>query len=421
MADTPRSNRTAALLDAIDEARLWQRHMDLGQIGATPKGGVNRQALSSEEARGRRLIADWAKEFGFSLSVDPVGNMFIHREGTDPSLDPVVTGSHIDSQPTGGKFDGAYGVLAGFEVLEALERANIETRRPLIVAAWLNEEGSRFMPGCSGSAAFTGQISLEAAIDVTDRDGILARDCLPEMFAATPEAEHRPLGFPIHAYIENHIEQGPRLEAEGIPVGVVTSIQGMQRYEIDVFGEEAHAGTTPQALRKDALRAAVRIVDALQIMMEDPDDVVRFTIGRLETKPGSPNVVPSHVHFTIDFRHPDPATLEERGGKIASVAEANAGPCSVTVKNISKGAPVAFPDHMVETVRAAAEEAGLDYKMMPSGAGHDAGLVAAVAPAAMIFVPCEKGISHNEAENALPGDLHKGAQALGLALLKLAE
>ncbi|MCR9256195.1 MAG: M20 family metallo-hydrolase [Alphaproteobacteria bacterium] len=420
MSDTTRTNRTAALLDAIDEARLWRRHMDLGAIGATPKGGVNRQALSPEEARGRRLIADWAKELGFTLTVDPVGNLFIRREGTEPNLDPVVTGSHIDSQPTGGKFDGAYGVLAGFEVLEALERAGIETRRPLVVAAWLNEEGSRFMPGCSGSAAFTGKISEADALDIQDRDGIVARDCLPEMIAATPEAEQIGLGFPIHAYIENHIEQGPRLEEAELPVGVVTSIQGMHRYEIDVRGDEAHAGTTPIALRKDAFKSAIDIAKALEELMHDPDDVIRFTIGRFETKPGSPNVVPGHVHFTIDFRHPDQDLLMDRGGRIEEVAKAHAGPCDVKVKRISAGAPVAFPDEMVATVRAAAEEAGHPYMEMPSGAGHDAGLLAPVCPVAMIFVPCEKGISHNEAENALPGDLHKGTQVLGLALMKLA-
>jgi len=415
------NNRTAALLDAIKEDRLWRRHMELGEIGATAKGGVNRQALSDEEADARRLIAQWADELGFTLAVDPVGNLFIRREGTDPDLAPVVTGSHIDSQPTGGKFDGAYGFLAGLEVLEALERAGIETRRPIEVVSWLNEEGSRFMPGCSGSAAFTGKISEAAALDTADRAGIVARDCLPAMFEATPDAERRPLGFPIHAYIENHIEQGPRLEEADIPVGVVTSIQGMSRYEIDVHGEEAHAGTTPLALRKDAFRAAINIAKALEELMHDPDDVVRFTIGRFETKPGSPNVVPGHVHFTIDFRHPSYDVLCARGDRIAEVAQANAGPCTVEVTQIGRSKPVVFPDAMVATVRAAAEAAGYPYMEMPSGAGHDAGLVAAVAPAAMIFSPCEKGISHNEAENAAPGDLHKGAQVLGLALLKLAE
>jgi N-carbamoyl-L-amino-acid hydrolase len=332
----------------------------------------------------------------------------------------VLTGSHIDTQPTGGRFDGAYGVLAGLEVLEAMHLAGVQTARPIEVVAWTNEEGSRFQPGCTGSGSFVGDKPLDQVLAVRDRAGVLFRDALAETVAATPEARPRPLGMPVHAYLEAHIEQGPRLEQAGLPIGVVTGIQGSRRFEIDVEGEEAHAGTTPHAARKDALCAALDIAQALRQSMQDPEDVVRFTIGRFETYPGSPNVVPGRVHFTIDFRHPQARVLAERGDAVAGIAVACAGACRVRVTDISYSAPVQFPAGMVGLIADAAAALGLPAMQMPSGAGHDAGLLHRVCPAGMVFVPCERGISHNEIENADPADLAAGTRVLAKALVDLA-
>ncbi|MEQ9641772.1 MAG: M20 family metallo-hydrolase [Alphaproteobacteria bacterium] len=410
-----------AVARAIDEARLWQRHVEMAKIGATPKGGVNRQALTPEEGEARKVLARWADELGCSVHVDPIGNMFLRREGADPDAAPVVTGSHIDTQPTGGRFDGAFGVLAGVEVLHALNDAGIITRRPVEVAAWTNEEGSRFQPGCTGSGVFVGSKRLEDMLAVEDRAGVRFADALAQTVAATPNAAQRPLGTPVHAYLESHIEQGPRLEQEHRTIGVVTGIQGASRYEIDIVGEEAHAGTTPHATRKDAFVSAVAIVRGLHELMADPDDVVRFTIGRFETHPGSPNVVPGRVHFSIDFRHPDETVLKARGKGIHEVAAANAGPCEVTVTDITYSSPVAFREAMVQRVSDAADALDLPAMHMPSGAGHDAGLLHAVCPVAMVFVPCERGISHNEIENAAPGDLAAGARVLAKVMADLAQ
>jgi N-carbamoyl-L-amino-acid hydrolase len=409
-----------AVAAAIDQDRLWQRHVDMAKIGATAKGGVNRQALTPEEGEARRLLAKWAGELGASLHIDPIGNLTLRLDGSDPDAAPVMTGSHIDTQPTGGRFDGAYGVLAGVEVLQAIRDAGVTPRRSIEVTAWTNEEGSRFQPGCTGSGVFVGAKQLDDMLAVTDRAGIRVADALADIVKTTPQAQARALGWPVHAYLEAHIEQGPRLEQEGKTVGVVTGIQGSRRFEIDIVGEEMHAGTTPHAVRKDALVAAVRIINKLHELMHDPADVLRFTIGRFETHPGSPNVVPGHVHFSIDFRHPDQAVLRERGDRIAGIAAAEGAPCAVTTKDITWSEPVAFRPEMVDRVAASAEALGISSMRMPSGAGHDAGLLHQVCPVAMIFVPCERGISHNEIENADPADLAAGARVLAKTMLDLA-
>jgi N-carbamoyl-L-amino-acid hydrolase len=326
----------------------------------------------------------------------------------------------MDSQPTGGRFDGMYGVLAGFEVLEALEDAGLRTTHPVEVVAWMNEEGSRFQPGAMGSAVYAGSLGLDQALAAVDRAGVSIRDALAQTLAAAPGATRERLGGPLAGYIEAHIEQGPRLEAASLTIGVVTAIQGARRYTIDVTGEEGHAGTTPRAARKDALSAAVRIVTALEELMHDPDDVVRFTVGRFETHPGSPNTIPGRVHFTIDFRHPEAAVLRQRGDRIAAVAARHAPPCTVEVTQISDVAPTIFTPQVIDLVRDCASALGYKHMDMPSGAGHDAMHIARLAPAGMIFVPCWHGISHNEAENATPADLAAGARVLADALAALA-
>lgn len=396
----------------IDETRLWQRHVDMAKLGGLPKGGVNRQALSDEDAASRRLIGSWAAARGYDVYGDPIGNLYIRRAGTENDAPPVLTGSHMDSQPTGGKYDGMYGVLAGFEALEALDDAGIRTKRPVAVIAWMNEEGSRFQPGAMGSAVWAGHYDLGKMLAVEDRAGARLSDALAKTLAAAPCRVVDGFDRRFHAYIEAHIEQGPRLEADRRTIGVVTGIQGSHRYTVDIAGEEAHAGTTPLRVRKDALRSAVAVIEALQRHMHDPADVVRFTVGRFECRPGSPNTVPGQVHFTIDFRHPDAAVLARLGDAVAGVVAASVGPCTAKVARITEVPPTVFDPRIVDLVRAKAAALSLPNMDMPSGAGHDAMHVAAHGPAGMIFVPCERGISHNEAEAATPSDLAAGARVL---------
>lgn len=404
----------------IVEQRLWDRHMTMAQIGATPKGGVNRQALSPEDVQARRLLMTWARELGFAVSTDDVGNLFVRRKGSAPNAAPVLTGSHLDSQPTGGKFDGTYGVLAGFEALQAIHETGMVTQRPLEVVAWVNEEGSRFQPGCTGSLVFSGRARLDDLHDYEDPNDIRFGDALQASLDALPDLSRRPTGFAVDAYIEAHIEQGPRLEAAGLPIGIVTGIQGSHRYTVEVIGEEAHAGTAPLKTRKDALKAAAAMVGALDEAMADDTDTVRFTVGRFEVAPGSPNTVPGRVHFTIDFRHPVQETINRLTAQIEPICQAHARGCRVTVTQVSQVSPVHFSADMVATVRQQAANLGLPHMDLFSGAGHDAMHLAAVCPTGMLFVPCEKGISHNEVENARPADLAAGAQVLAACLVELA-
>lgn len=408
--------------DHVREDRLWQRHMDMAKFGATAKGGINRQALSAEDAQARRLLGDWAKARGWDVFTDPIGNLFVKRPGSDPDAKPVLSGSHLDSQPTGGKFDGTYGVLAAFEALEALEDAGIQTRRPIMAVAWTNEEGNRFQPGCMGSGAFAGVYQLDTLLAGTDPKGTTVSEAFAEVLKTAPARLEPRLGFPVDSYLEAHIEQGPILETTQNEIGVVTLIQGMRRFYIDVFGEEAHSGTTPLRLRKDALKSACSMVTALEPLMDDPTDTVRYTVGRFEIYPGSPSTVPSKVHFLIDLRHPDLATLKRLGDGIAPICEAEAAKrgCTVKVTEYTTVAPQPMEAEAVSLVRDSARALGMKHMDMVSGAGHDAMHVGKVAPAGMIFVPCWKGISHNETENATPRDLANGTRVLVDALVALA-
>lgn len=408
------------IADAVREDRLWQRHVDLAKIGATPKGGVNRQALTPEDGKGRALVTSWAKARGFTTAVDAIGNLFFRRAGSDPDASPVVCGSHIDTQPTGGRFDGTYGVLAGLEALEAAADLSLVTKRPLEFVAWMNEEGSRFQPATMGSSVYSGANTLDAMLAVADGDGVTVGEALPATIAATPGAAPRELGAPMAAYLEAHIEQGPRLENERKTVGIVTGIQGCRWFTIEVLGDEAHAGTTPLAARKDALRRALDMIAAIQDIMADDTDTVRFTVGRMEVFPNSPNTVPSRVLFTIDFRHPDLAVLTDLGDRIAAICEAKAGGQPVTVRETYKVPPTTFDARIVGHVREATRRLDLPMMDIVSGALHDAKYMNDICPSAMIFVPCEKGISHNEIENATPEDLAAGARVLAEVLIALA-
>ncbi|WP_205648905.1 M20 family metallo-hydrolase [Acuticoccus kandeliae] len=410
---------TMRAADHVNEARLWDRHMALAQHGATPKGGVRRLALTDEEIAARRTLIAWAGTLGMSVATDPIGNLFFRLEGSEPGLDPVMTGSHIDSQPAGGKFDGAFGVLAGFEAVEAFRAAGITPRRPLVVVSWMNEEASRFAPGMMGSEAFTAMKPLETILAVTDDDGISVAAEVHRMAAAFPEIPALPLGFPVHAFVEAHIEQGPILEEEGKPVGIVTGIQGSRRFRVTVTGEEAHAGTEPLGRRKDALLAAIDIVDGLRTAFADPDDIVKFTVGRFEIAPNAPSVVAAHAFFSVDLRHPDWPTLKRLGDLVAPISEEKKGPCAVEVKEIATSPSLDFPEEITALLASAATDLGIDHIRIYSAAGHDARQLHYYCPTAMIFVPCAGGISHNEAESCEPADLAAGARVLTEALVRL--
>jgi len=407
--------------DAVREDRLWQRHADMAKLGGTPKGGVNRQALSAEDAAARNLLGTWAKARGFSIFTDAIGNLFVRREGSDPKALPVLSGSHMDSQPTGGRFDGMYGVLAAFEALEALEDAGVKTRRPVMAVAWTNEEGSRFQPGAMGSAVFAGHNKLEEMLAVKDWKGVVLKDALAETLKAAPAPmrEGKP-GFALDGYVEAHIEQGPRLENEKKTIGVVTAIQGSRRYIVEALGEEAHAGTTPRAARKDAFAAALLIASAMYEATKDKDDTLRFTIGRVDVGPGSPNTVPGKTTFTIDMRHPSDAVLEAHEKKLHEIVAAKAAPCSASIERVTAVPPTDFDPMVIDLVRTKTNALELSSMDMPSGAGHDAMHIARLCPTGMIFVPCERGISHNESENATPSDLAAGARVLVEVLETLA-
>lgn len=408
-----------AAAGAVDEARLWRRMMDMAQFGATPAGGVNRAAFSPEDIQARKRLIEWAGEFGFATSTDQIGNLYVRRAGTSDEA-PAVTGSHLDSQPKGGKFDGAYGVVGGFEALEAIERAGIKTRRPIEVVAWSNEEGGRFQPGAMGSAIFAGDYLLEDALSAVDPNGVVLSEALQETLDSTPGLARRDMPYDMAGYVEAHIEQGPRLENDNLTIGVVSGVQGLTWYRVEVFGEEAHAGTAPLQGRKDALKSATTMVAALEGLMADETDTVRFTVGRFECGPGAPSTVPGHVLFTVDFRHPDLDTFVDLGARIQAVCEANARGCEVTVERIIYSEPVVFDPSVIDLVRGATQALDLPYMEMVSGAGHDAMHIAGLCPAGMIFVPCEKGLSHNEAESASAPDLAAGACVLAASLVGLA-
>lgn len=406
---------------AISESRLWTLLMELARYGATPNGGVNRQALSAPELDARRYMIAWAKDRGFGVSTDDIGNIFIRRGGTDNSLAPVFTGSHLDSQPTGGKFDGAYGVAASLEILAALNDLGERTRRPIEVVSWTNEEGCRFFPGCIGSSVYAGTQSLEAMLKVIDPDGIKLADALATTLegmnlGAAPHQASKP-----YCYVEAHIEQGPLLELENIPIGVVTGFQGSCRLTVEVLGEEGHAGTTPRRTRKDALFSAVDIVAALRDLAQDKEDVLRFTIGRFDVFPGSPNTVPGRVFFWIDMRHPDNAILRSKADDIHRVARAHAGSCSVNVKETFYRPPSVFRPTVVDVVRQASGAIGVKHLDIPSGAGHDAMQMDRICPTGMIFIPCWRGLSHNEAERITPEAAAIGARVLARTVVTLAD
>ncbi len=402
----------------IDGKRLWDSLMEMARIGATEKGGVCRLALTDLDREGRELFVRWAEEAGCTTGFDAMGNLFARRPGRNPDKAPVMTGSHLDSQPTGGKFDGAYGVLAGLEVLRSLNDHGIETEAPVEVVVWTNEEGSRFAPAMIGSGAFAGVFDLDYAQGRADADGTTIGAELERIGYKGEGCGDRPVG----AYFEAHIEQGPILEAEEKTIGVVTGAQGQRWYEVTLTGQEAHAGPTPMARRKDALVGASRLVQAINQLGHEFQPDACTTVGMLQVHPNSRNVIPGSVWLTVDLRHPDDARLAEmdRAFRQAAEAAAEAAGLTVAIEEIWHFGATPFDETCVAAVRAGAERYGHSHRDIVSGAGHDAVYMARVAPTGMIFVPCEDGISHNEIENATPEHLTAGCEVLMHAIVETA-
>ena len=403
----------------VNGDRLWQWHIEMAKLGATEAGGVNRAALTHPDIELHWRLASWARERHFAVEIDTYGNQFMRRPGTDPSRAPLVSGSHSDTQPTGGRFDGISGVLAAVEALEVIDDAGISTRHPIEIVIWNNEEGTRFQPSDMGSAVYVGDTPIEPLLAATDEAGVSMAEAVETLRTRVDWAIDRPLGAPISSYLELHIEQGPILEKEKIDIGIVTGIQGTRKFEVQVIGEEAHAGTTPQNDRQDAFLDAVRLVNALVELFSDPEDRVRFTIGRFEVSPGSLAVVPGRVLFTIDFRHPDNTVLQQLGDQVSEVCEKNTTRCEVEVVETRNARSTSFGKLVQEVVKECARKRAYAFRYLSSGAGHDARYMNAFCPSGMVFVPCYKGISHNEKEYASPEALGKGAQIVVDSLLRL--
>jgi N-carbamoyl-L-amino-acid hydrolase len=405
---------------AVSLQRQWDRLMELAKLGAIPGDGVNRGCLTPLDREARRKVIAWAREIDAEISIDEAANLWLRRAGTDPDAAPVLTGSHMDSQPAGGRFDGMYGVMAGLEALTALHEAGIATRRPIEVVAWTNEEGSRFAPGCMGSMAWSGHSPLSTWADVRDPDGIRFAEALAEHLAAEADLPRRPLGHRPHAYVEAHIEQGPLLENEGLAIGVVSGIQGSRWFTATLTGDSAHAGTAPLSLRRDALQDMIRAVTALNTLMHDPEDILRFTVGRMTVEPNSSNSVAGRVIFTIDLRHPDGNVLTTLGDQIDATIRSAVKHCDVALRETFNASPVSFHEQVIGAVERAAAAESLSHRRLPSGAFHDAQFAASIAPAGMVFVPSRKGISHNPAEYSSPEQLDAGTRVLARALVELA-
>ncbi|QUY50770.1 Zn-dependent hydrolase [Serratia plymuthica] len=403
------------MIPQVNGERLWQSLLDMAQFGAIPKDGVTRLALSEEDRQARDQLRAWALDAGCSVRVDRMGNMFLRREGSHPELAPVVTGSHVDSQPNGGRFDGIYGVLAGLEVIRTLNDRQIATERALEVVNWTNEEGARFAPAMIASGVFAGVFDEEYGLSRRDAQGVSIGEALKHIGydGADPVG-----GSPIHAAFELHIEQGPILEAENIEIGVVTSAQGQRWYELEIIGFSAHAGTTPMERRRDALLGFAAMVTAVNQIGLDFMPDARATVGMAQITPNSRNVVPGKVFFSVEFRHPQEAVLEQMEQRLlAAVAEVDAGTLSAHAERIFQYRPIRFDENCIDSVRQAAQALGYSHREMVSGAGHDACYLSRVAPTAMIFIPCVDGISHNELENISPAWATAGANVLLNALL----
>ena len=400
----------------IDGKRLWDSLMRMAEIGATPKGGVRRLTLTEVDKQGRDTFRAHCEQAGLTVRVDAIGNMFARREGRDPSRPPVLFGSHLDSQPSGGKFDGALGVLAGLEVMRSLNELGITTEAPLELVNWTDEEGSRFGKSLLGSGVWAGMFPLREAHQFPDADGVTVGAAL-DAIGYRGEAPAAP--FPADAYFELHIEQGPILEREQKEIGIVTGAQAMVWYDAVATGQDSHAGTTPPSARRDALVCAARIVDLVDRTMRARGEDGRGTVGELRVSPNSRNVVPGEVRFSVEFRHPDDAELRRIAAEFPAAAQkiARETGMRLDLRELFVIPAQPFDPSCVDLVRQAAARLGYAAREIVSGAGHDAVYVARHVPTAMIFTPCKDGLSHNEEESILPEEAEAGAQVLFQAVL----
>jgi N-carbamoyl-L-amino-acid hydrolase len=417
---TTQGQITGDIAKEVNIGRLWERLMALAQFGALKKGGVNRQALCDEEIPARAQLIAWGQTLGLEAANDDAGNLFLRFAGTNPDLPPVMVGSHIDSQPTGGKFDGPLGILAGLECVEAIVAGGARPRRSIEVVSWMNEEGSRFAPGMMGSAVFAGARKLHDILGVRDKNGITVESELRKILHSEPTLPRRTRGGKPAAFLEMHIEQGTVLESAGKTIGVVTGMQGKRTFRVEVMGEESHAGTSARSIRRDALVSAIAIVDALQAAMWDADDIVRFTVGMFTVTPNAPSVVPGRVTFSIDLRHQHAVTLRKLGDAVPAICRKARGRCEVSVKQLLYDPPLEFPAAMRDMIKSASTALGVPWMDVLSFAGHDSRYLHSVCPTAMLFIPCKDGISHNEAETIRKQDALDGTRVLAEAVFALA-
>ena len=403
---------------AVNGDRLWSRLMEMACIGGTAKGGVCRLALTDLDREGRDLFCRWAREAGCEIDIDSMGNIFARRRGTDPNAAPVASGSHLDSQPTGGKYDGALGVLAALEVIDALNDGAVATVAPVEAVVWTNEEGARFAPAMIGSGVHAGEFDLTYAHSRTDGEGLTMGEELSRIgYRGDTECGDHALG----AHFELHIEQGPILERENIEIGILTGVQGIRWYELIVEGSESHAGPTPMELRRDPVPVMAKLIPGIYAAAVESGAAARCTLGIVNAEPGSPNTVPGKVRVTIDFRHPDAGELDRMDARLRALVDGHGNePCPVVLNEIWYSPPITFTPSCIDAVTAAACDCGLSARRMVSGAGHDSVYLSRVAPAGMIFIPCKDGLSHNELEETSPEQAVNGANVLLHAVLATA-
>lgn len=404
----------------INPDRLWESLMEMAKIGPGVAGGNNRQTLTDADGEGRHLFKKWCEDAGMTVGVDKMGTMFARREGTDPSLPPVYVGSHLDTQPTGGKYDGVLGVLGGLEVIRTLNDLDIRTKHPIVVTNWTNEEGTRFAPAMLASGVFAGEHDLEWAYDRKDAKGLRFGD---ELERIGWKGEEEVGGRPMKAFFELHIEQGPILEDEDIDIGVVTHGQGLWWLQVTLTGKDAHTGSTPMPKRRNAGLGMARVTELVhEVAMDYQPDAVG-AVGHVEVYPNSRNVIPGKVVFTIDIRTPDAQVLAEMRARIeegiATICEAM--DIGFEVEAVGHFEPVTFDETCVKAVRDAAERLGYTHRNIVSGAGHDACWISRLAPTSMIFCPCVDGLSHNEAEEISKEWAGAGADVLFHAVVETAE
>lgn len=402
----------------ISAERLWSRLMDMAAIGATAKGGVCRVALSDEDRVGRDLFVTWCQAAGCSVRFDAMGNIFARMAGKQNDQPPILIGSHLDSQPTGGKFDGVYGVLAGLEVMETLNDHGIVPELPIEIVSWTNEEGARFAPAMIGSGVHVGVFDLDYAYGRTDKSGVTLGSALAKIgYQGTGMFSEQP----YTAAFELHIEQGPILEKENKVIGVVSGIQGIRWYDLVITGKETHAGPTPMEYRADPVKDAIPLLQYIYSLADTYAPLAKITVGYLDASPGVKNTVPGQLTISLDIRHPEAAVLEAIDTHLKNATEHFFAdrPTHARLHEIWYSPPIDFDPRCVGAVRAAAQELQLENMVMFSGAGHDSAYIAQIAPTAMIFIPCKDGLSHNEAEEATPEHVAAGCDVLLQAVLRM--